>query len=239
MKSTTNARGDLGTRAAPALSLIAIGMLWATAHASVSANVNRMGPYLIANRQQEIALARSAAPPSISMLATVMVLGPRGYVIAAHGSNGFVCLVVRSWDNTTSARRSLFWNANFRAPMCYNAPGAQSVLRRYLMRTQWVAAGANRAQISARAESAWASGRLEAPLPGAMCYMMSRRGRWIGGHPGPWRPHLMLFFPRGQAPVWGANLAGVPVLTTTEEDITILYVLVPEWSGGRPAPLYK
>jgi hypothetical protein len=54
-----------------------------------------MGPldqYLIPDRNAEIALARTAAPPSISRDATVMVLGRHGYETAVEGKNGFVCL---------------------------------------------------------------------------------------------------------------------------------------------------
>ena len=53
--------------------------------------------YLMANRQAEIALARSAAPASISREATVLVLGRQGYETAVEGTNGFVCVVARGW----------------------------------------------------------------------------------------------------------------------------------------------
>ena len=52
--------------------------------------------YLMADRNAEIALARSAAPPSISRDAEVMVLGSHGYETAVKGKNGFVCIVERS-----------------------------------------------------------------------------------------------------------------------------------------------
>ncbi|HWZ76391.1 MAG TPA: hypothetical protein VNX87_07620, partial [Candidatus Sulfotelmatobacter sp.] len=42
------------------------------------------------DRNDEIALARSAAPPSIAKDATVMVLGRYGYETAVEGTNGFV-----------------------------------------------------------------------------------------------------------------------------------------------------
>jgi hypothetical protein len=53
--------------------------------------------YLVEDRSSEIALARSAAPDSISRDAEVMVLGRHGYESAIKGTNGFVCLVERSW----------------------------------------------------------------------------------------------------------------------------------------------
>src|SRR6202451_3241544 len=53
--------------------------------------------YLMADRNAEIALARSAAPESISRDAEVLVLGRHGYETAVKGKNGFVCVVERSW----------------------------------------------------------------------------------------------------------------------------------------------
>ena len=53
--------------------------------------------YLMADASSEIALARSAAPASISDHATVMVLGREGYTTAVEGTNGFLCFVERSW----------------------------------------------------------------------------------------------------------------------------------------------
>jgi len=47
-------------------------------------------------RNAEIALARSAAPESISRDAEVLVLGRHGYESADKGKNGFVCMVERS-----------------------------------------------------------------------------------------------------------------------------------------------
>ena len=47
--------------------------------------------YLMPDGNSEIALARSAAPASISDGAEVMVLGPKGYTTAVKGTNGFLC----------------------------------------------------------------------------------------------------------------------------------------------------
>ena len=53
--------------------------------------------YRIADPKDEIALARTAAPPSISADAEVLVLGSHGYETAVKVKNGFVCFVERSW----------------------------------------------------------------------------------------------------------------------------------------------
>ncbi len=53
--------------------------------------------YLMADRDAEIALAKSAAPPALSSDANVLVLEKDGYHTAIEGKNGFTCLVERSW----------------------------------------------------------------------------------------------------------------------------------------------
>src|SRR5262249_46185215 len=60
------------------------------------------------SKADEIALAKSAAPPSIADHAEVLVLGDRGYETAVKGTNGFVCFVARSWD--VSFASAQFWN---------------------------------------------------------------------------------------------------------------------------------
>src|SRR5271170_119788 len=82
--------------------------------------------YLIADRDAEIALARSAAPPAISSDATVMVLTRQGYQMAVTGKNGFVCLVDRSWTSVFDDPG--YWNPKIRGPVCLNAPAVRSAL---------------------------------------------------------------------------------------------------------------
>jgi len=66
------------------------------------------------DEKSEIALARSAAPASISDGAEVMVLGRTGYRTAVKARNGFLCIVERSWGATTDHPE--FWNPKVRAP---------------------------------------------------------------------------------------------------------------------------
>lgn len=68
--------------------------------------------YLIPDPRAEIALAQSAAPPAISLHATVLVLTPRGYQVAHRGSNGFTCLVERAWMKPFDDPE--FWNWKLR-----------------------------------------------------------------------------------------------------------------------------
>jgi hypothetical protein len=184
--------------------------------------------YDIADRATEIALARSAAPTSISGGAQVLVLGKRGYESAVRGGNGFVCLVVRSWDmNFNNAE---FWNPKIRAPQCFNAAGASSVLPRYLERTRWVLAGESIDGMRARAK---AQGRLT-PAPGSVCYMMSKQA-YLNDAVGPWYSHVM-FFGLARPADWGANLPDSPMVADAEayEPATIFMVVVQKWSDGSP-----
>ena len=92
----------------------------------------------------EIALARSAAPESISRDAEVMVLARHGFETAVKGKNGFVCIVERSW---TSAPDLEIWNPKVRTPICYNPAAARSYLPRNIKRTDLIhLAGRTQAQ---------------------------------------------------------------------------------------------
>src|ERR1700735_355733 len=85
------------------------------------------------SRPEEIAMARSAAPASISSDAEILVLGDHGYETAVKGKNGFVCLVERSWFSFFGD--SSFWNPRLRGPDCLNAAAASTVLAVNLERT--------------------------------------------------------------------------------------------------------
>ena len=84
--------------------------------------------YLIADRDAEVALARTAAPPAISNDATILVLTRQGYQTAVEGKNGFVCFVDRSWSSPFDDAE--YWNPKKRGPTCMNAAcGALGVAR--------------------------------------------------------------------------------------------------------------
>ena len=59
-----------------------------------------LSEYLMSS-DAEIALARSAAPNSVSAHATVKILTTSGYTIAAQGDNGSVCMVMRGFSGPT------------------------------------------------------------------------------------------------------------------------------------------
>jgi len=192
--------------------------------------------YRISAREDEIALARTAAPPSISKDAEVLVLGEHGYETAVKGKNGFVCFVERSWDAGFDDPQ--FWNPKLRAPNCFNSPAARTVLPQYLKRTEWALAGVSRQDMKAKALSAFAGHEFKSPEPGAFSFMLSKDGYVSDDADGPWLPHVMFFVPHGQAATWGAGLEGSPVIGKDGSDIepTVLFVPVRRWSDGSPAP---
>jgi hypothetical protein len=192
--------------------------------------------YRIANPQHEIALARSAAPPSISADAEVLVLGSRGYETAVKGKNGFVCFVERSW--AAGFDDAEFWNPKLRSPNCFNPPAARSVLPQYLKRTEWALAGASKQQLIERTRAAISNRDFKVPEPGSSSFMLSKNGYLSDDAAGPWLPHVMFFVPHGQAAVWGAGQEGSPVLGKDGSALepTVLFIPVRRWSDGSPAP---
>lgn len=219
---------------------VALGLLLAAlAHPQTSANP-RMAPleqYQMA-RDSEIAMARTAAPDSISRDAEVLVLGRTGYEVAAKGKNGFVCLVTRSWAAGTEDPE--FWNPKLRGPMCLNAEAVRTFLPHITKKAEWVLAGLGKEQIVERIKTALASKEFPPYEPGAMCYMMSKEAYLSDSNPA-WHPHLMFFVPATDGAAWGADLPGSPVLAATDapERYTIFMVPVGKWSDGTPGPAMK
>ncbi len=191
--------------------------------------------YLIQDENAEIALARTAAPPSISGKAEVMVLRRDGYTTAAKGENGFLCIVERAWGAATTEPE--FWNPNVRAPICFNPPAAQTFLPIYLMRTRLLLAGKSKAEMLQATAAALDKHELPALAPAAMCYMTSRQ-QYLNDQGKRWHPHLMFFVEGHAAQMWGADLPGSPIIAADdpEERVTILMVWTGKWSDGTDAP---
>ena len=195
----------------------------------------RMAPveqYLM-DRTAEIALARTAAPASISRDAAVLVLGRHGFETAVTGKNGFVCFVDRGWS---SAPDPDFWNPKVRVPQCENAPSAQSHLPMILKRAALALAGRTKDQVEQATTTAIATRELPPMAPGAMCYMMSKLG-YAGDSSKHWPSHIMFFYSHFDMASWGANLPGSPVLgmEDTVNHLTGFAIPVQHWSDGTPA----
>ena len=195
-------------------------------------NMAPIEQYLM-DRAAEIALARSAAPESISGDAEVLVLARHGFETAVKGKNGFVCIVGRGWS---SAADPDFWNPKVRVPICMNPPAARTYLVAITKITDLALAGRNLAQVNEAIADATAKKELPSMEQGAMCYMTGKAG--YGGDVAPhWPPHLMFFYSDTDPAIWGANLPGSPVIGIADSlsHLTQFVIAVERYSDGTPA----
>jgi hypothetical protein len=226
------------TIALTSLALIAaLSAAWPARAQEAKAPYSNMAPldqYLM-EQKAEIALARSAAPESISTDAEIMVLGREGYETAGKGKNGFVCLVLRSW--TAGIDDPDFWNPKLRAPICFNPPAERTYLPQTIKKTRAILAGRSKAQMFEEIKTALDKMELPSPEMGAMCYMMSKQ-QYLNDRDGHWHPHLMFFLPPTDPAAWGADLPGSPIMAAQDPQgrLTVFLIPVGEWSDGTAAP---
>lgn len=229
--------------------LLALGMSHQARSQDAATPYPNMAPiqqYLM-DRTVEIALARSAAPESISRDATVLVLGRHGYETAVEGKNGWVCWVGRGWGTIFDWPE--FWNPKVRAAECLNPPAARSMLPLVYKRTELLLAGQSRVEVIAAIKTALEKKELPALEPGAMSYMMAKSSYLTdnGGHN---MPHIMFYAPIKDYAAWGANIPNSPVMGVnywylSEQSypqlqsfppIAVFLVGADKWSDGTPAP---
>jgi hypothetical protein len=177
------------------------------------------------DREAEIALARTAAPASISRDAEVLVLGQKNFETAVQGKNGFVCLVGRAFAGPLNNPE--FWNPKNRSPICYNPPAARSLMPYAMKEAGMALAGASRAQIVDAIRTAVAKRELGAPESGSMAYMMSKEAYLTdrGDHN---LAHVMFELPRNG--VFQDN----PVFFVSWDPAPVIEFNVPvgQWSDG-------
>ena len=211
--------------------LVAVALLVVTG-AAAGVPTTHMAPveaYLM-ERAREIALARTAAPSSISKDATVLVLTRTGFETAVTGTNGFVCVVERSW---TSAPPADFWNPKVQTPICWNALAARSMLARNVRRTASILAGRSPANVDKAIVAAINIKEFPAVEAGGLGYMMSKQG-YGGDTVAHWPSHVMFYFPLTDPLTFGAGLPGSPIAGFSDpaENVTMFAVGVQHWSDG-------
>lgn len=141
---------------------------------------------IVLERDEEILLARSAAPPEVSAEATVLVYRPgTGFEVAVEGSSGVTCLVNRSRVASLE-------------PHCYDSEGSETILQIHLREAELRERGLDAEAIQADVDAGIRSGALRLPSRPAMTYMMSAGQRLVsddGREVGAWKPHLMIYVP--------------------------------------------
>ena len=148
-------------------------------------------------REAEIALARSAAPPSVTDRATIKILTESGYRVAQPGDNGFVCMVLRGWSAPTFTPgfvRDLVYEPRVQAPICFNPVAARTVLPYQELRAKLGMAGKSPDEIRDAVEAAYANGAIPAIDGIGFAYMWSA-DQFLAPPIGAWRPHVMVYTP--------------------------------------------
>jgi hypothetical protein len=154
-------------------------------------------------RDQQIALAESAAPAEVSSKATVYVLGPKGYEKAREGTNGFSCFVGRHFKKPTETSIE---------PQCLDAEGSRTLLPVYMHGEELRENGKSEAEIKADTASGYKDGRYQYPSKPGMLYMMSSQNRLsaMSEHgTGIFPPHLMFYAPNMTAKDIGFDQPGL------------------------------
>ena len=143
-------------------------------------------------RERQIGLALSAAPTEVSSKAAVYILGPKGYEKVREGTNGFSCLIERSFKGTTQTSS---------APACFDAEGSGSIMVAYLRREELRAEGKSEEEVKEDIAQGYKDGRFKVPGPGFL-YMMSNENfvyNNVSGKSGFVAPHLMFYAPNKTA----------------------------------------
>ena len=179
-------------------------------------------------RDAEVALARSAAPPSIADHATVKVLTKSGFEVASRGDNGAVCLVMRGFSGPTytpAALRDLVYDASIRAPICFTAPSAKTVLPYYELRTTLGLAGKTPDEIARAVQAAYDGGTLPRRVETTYAYMFSAH-QHLGAEVKAWHPHMMVFSPKADNDTLGGHAMGGVLPAVTDDAGTPFAVVV-------------
>jgi hypothetical protein len=157
------------------------------------------------SRDAEITLARSAAPQRISDDATIKVLTRKGFETAVQGTNGFLCLVMRSWSAAPDPKASYY--AQLRSPICFDAIAARTVAPVEELRTKLGLEGRSPDTIAHEVAVRYGLGQLPKMESAAFAYMWSA-SQDTGPGFGAWHPHMMIYAPYYENATLGANEIG-------------------------------
>lgn len=211
----------------PTFVLAAAGA-FAVAPVSAQESPGLAGPFRLLPAEREVALARSAAPPSVSDHATVWVLEPGGFRQVVEGTNGVSCMVSRDHPE------SLY-------PICYDREASRTILPIEIWEVHRRMEGMAESAIAAEVEARLDDGRFAAPTRGALTWMMSPDQVLFAGadgpRVGPWHPHAMIYIPGATAEELGVSgltpsgdfqvaLAGTPRAHLIIQTVT--------WADGTP-----
>ena len=203
-----------------------LGSMQAASVRGQSAKYPPLSEYMM-TPEAEVALARSAAPASISDRATIKVLTASGYQVARDGDNGFVCMVMRGFSAPTytpAQIRDLVYDSKTRAPICFNQEASRTVMPYYELRTKLAMEGKTPDQITEGIQAAYGKGVLPKRDGVSFAYMWSADQNL--GSFGHWHPHMMVFCPNYENSMLGGNPFGAPLPIVTDDAGTPFAVVV-------------
>jgi len=193
--------------------------------------------------EDEIALARSAAPEKVSGRATVKILTTTGYKVAADGDNGFVCMVMRGWSApsfTPAQRRLWVYDSKLRAPICFDPVASRTVLPLQEFRAKLGMEGKDPDAIASEVATAYALGKLPKMEGVAFGYMWSA-GQYFGAVAGAGAPHMMVYAPYYKNSMLGGNEPGLAPFVADDEGtpFTVIVIHVTGNEAIKPKPTAK
>jgi len=176
----------------------------------------------------EIALAKSAAPAAISDRATIEVLTENGFEVAHQGDDGFVCFVMRGFTGaptfTPAQFRFMVYDPKTLAPICLNPQAVKEVLPYYELRTKLGIQGKTPEQIAQTVQEAYDKGEIPKRDQVSFGYMWS--ADQVLGPAGHWHPHVMIFAPNYENPMIGGNEMGSHLPAVSDDAGTPFAVIV-------------
>ena len=158
--------------------MLAVMLTTAGTLSAQSVESGRAGAREVLPRTLEMDLARSAAPPTVSQEATVLLWNGNGFDVGHEGSNGVTCYVARSWPDSLE-------------PHCFDEEGARTILPIHLRQMELWDQGKSGEEIEAVVAEGLRTGEFRLPSRPVNAYMMPAGQQLIGsdgqppGAPGP------------------------------------------------------
>jgi hypothetical protein len=175
------------------------------------------------DREQEVALALEAAPPTLAAKAGVYVHDKSGYVKARESQNGFVCVVDHRIPNAVE-------------PQCMDEEGVKTFLPKYQLVASLRARGKSEPEIREAVKAAFRSGKLKAPRRPGIIYMLSPHNVVTidaeKGVAAPFPGHLMFYAPNMTSADVGSDGTPASPVFVVDEKTPHALMIVPVPVGG-------
>jgi hypothetical protein len=145
----------------------------------------KLPPAVRLTREREIALAKTAAPASVSDSAEIWVLGDRGFEKVVEGRNGYGCIVQRGLGGQSEI------------PRCDDASGVMALFPVYQFIEKMRHEGRTFGEARRAIEDGFKSGRFKQPRFGGFSYMYSIDAVFVTatGERIAFTPHVMVYWP--------------------------------------------